>query len=396
MQQNQSDVRQNVALPSPISKFSSSATLTAELKTRLELSKEDSKHSKDRRMRDVRVYGYYFAAAGLMNTALFFVAEIAFTTLEYFPSIWLKWWVESNSSHPNQRVGYYLGIYAAFQLLCLAALYFGARHVATTMVVKSGKTLHSRLLKTVLAAPMSYFDKTDTGTTLNKFSQDLQLIDAELPIALLMLGVSGFGAVAQAVLVFVASYWIGFAFIAVLGIFYLVQKHYLRTSRQLRLLELEAKSPLYSLFIESLDGLATIRAFGWQEHLKSVNLELLDASQKPLYLLYCIQRWLTLVLGLICAGLATVLITLVVLLRDSIGPGSAAVALVNMISFSSSLMSVVMVWAQLETSMGAVSRVRKLQIETLSEEPLGEEVPPPDYWPNKGEIRFNDLTARYR
>lgn len=34
----------------------------------------------------------------------------------------------------------------------------------------------------------------------------------------------------------------------------------------MRLLDLEAKSPLYSHFIESLSGLVTIRAFGWGEN----------------------------------------------------------------------------------------------------------------------------------
>jgi len=32
---------------------------------------------------------------------------------------------------------------------------------------------------------MSFFVNTDSGTTLNRFSQDLQLIDMELPIAAL-------------------------------------------------------------------------------------------------------------------------------------------------------------------------------------------------------------------
>ena len=45
-----------------------------------------------------------------------------------------------------------------------------------------------------------------------------------------------------------------------------LQKYYLRTSRQMRLLDLEAKSPLYSHFIESLAGLVEIRAFGWGEN----------------------------------------------------------------------------------------------------------------------------------
>jgi ABC-type multidrug transport system fused ATPase/permease subunit len=46
---------------------------------------------------------------------------------------------------------------------------------------------------------------------------------------------------------------------------YFLQKFYLRTSRQIRFLDLECKSPLYTHVAETLEGLSTIRAFGWQE-----------------------------------------------------------------------------------------------------------------------------------
>lgn len=78
-----------------------------------------------------------------------------------------------------------------------------------------------------------------------------------------------------------------------------LQKYYLRTSRQMRLLDLEAKSPLYSHFIESLQGLGTIRAFGWAEEFNKKNLQILNISQKPYYLLFCIQKWLALILDLL-------------------------------------------------------------------------------------------------
>lgn len=41
-----------------------------------------------------------------------------------------------------------------------------------------------------------------------------------------------------------ASYWLVFTYPFLVGVLYLLQRYYLRTSRQLRYLELEAKSPL--------------------------------------------------------------------------------------------------------------------------------------------------------
>ena len=90
---------------------------------------------------------------------------------------------------------------------------------------------------------------------------------------------------------------------------YLLQKYYLRTSRQMRYLDLEAKAPLYTQFSEMTAGLQHIRAFGWQSDTLTHSLKLLDYSQRPYYYLYCIQRWLTLVLDMCVLVIATTLIT---------------------------------------------------------------------------------------
>jgi ATP-binding cassette, subfamily C (CFTR/MRP), member 1 len=69
---------------------------------------------------------------------------------------------------------------------------------------------------------------------------------------------------------------------------YFLQKFYLLTSRQLRFLDLEARSPLCTPFLESQEGLATLRAFGWQSVAQEMEIKRPDTSQKPYYMLYCI------------------------------------------------------------------------------------------------------------
>lgn len=49
--------------------------------------------------------------------------------------------------------------------------------------------------------------------------------------------------------------------VCVVAIYY-IQKFYLRTSRQMRHLDLEAKSPLYRLFTEAAAGIITVRHLG--------------------------------------------------------------------------------------------------------------------------------------
>lgn len=68
------------------------------------------------------------------------------------------------------------------------------------------------------------------------------------------------------------------------GVGYCIQRVYLRTSRQVRLMDLEAKAPLCTHFLESLAGIVTIRAFGWASVYRKKNNEHLDQSQVPFYL----------------------------------------------------------------------------------------------------------------
>lgn len=135
----------------------------------------------------------------------------------------------------------------------------------------------------------------------NRFSQDMSIVDKELPFTLIDLVVSMIQTIMGAILIYIATSYFAFTLPPVVAIvwgkyllsFYrgqfriarahsqsltVIQKFYLRTSRQVRLLDLEAKSPLYTHFIESLSRLGTIRVFGWSEDFVDQNLYTLDNS----------------------------------------------------------------------------------------------------------------------
>ncbi|GKZ26663.1 hypothetical protein AbraCBS73388_002914 [Aspergillus brasiliensis] len=178
--------------------------------------------------------------------------------------------------------------------------------------------------------------------------------------------------------------------------YYLELKFYLRTSRQLRFMELEAKSPLYSNFMETVNGLVTIRAFGWQTNFLTNICGLTDASQRPYYLLFVIQRWLTLVLDMVVAGMATLIVGIAVGAPGSIGAGSAGLGLLNIINVSESLKQLISNWTVLETSIGAVSRVRQFQDDVQPEDRPDGHIEVPARWPERGDIKFFGVSASYR
>lgn len=174
---------------------------------------------------------------------------------------------------------------------------------------------------------------------------------------------------------------------------YMIQKFYLRTSRQLRLLDLEAKSPLYAHFLDTLKGVVTMRAFGFVAEDIRKNYRLLDTSQRPAYLLAMIQQWLTVVLGLVVMALATGLTALATLNHSS--SGFTGAALVTLMTFGDNLSQIVMFYTQLETSIGAIARLMSFCTTVKPENKEHEDVIPDESWPQTGLIRIDNVSASY-
>lgn len=98
----------------------------------------------------------------------------------------------------------------------------------------------------------------------------------------------------------------------------------------------------------------TIRAFGWQKEVEDINIRSLDESQKPFYILLCLQQWLGLVLDLMVAALATGLIALAVLVKGTTTGAQIGMALNIVLVANGTLLSLVASWTDLETSLGAM------------------------------------------
>ncbi|KAI1076073.1 ABC multidrug transporter [Whalleya microplaca] len=356
----------------------------------LEFDKADAA----RRTGDMKIYAYYAKVAGWGKIAVYLAACATFVFGVLFPSVWLQLWTDSNEKYPNQYIGYYLGVYGALagvtMLGCaLADCVFNLR-----VVPETARKFHELLLTTTMRAKTSFLTSTDAGNTINRFSQDLELIDNDLPKAADQTVFQFLSAIFSGILVFIGSGYASIAIPLCLVCLALIQFFYLRTSRQLRLLDIEAKAPLFSHFLETLSGVACIRAYGWTEQYSTRNRAALDTSQRPYYLMWCIQRWLTLVLDLFVAGLAVLLVALATNVSSG-ATGFLGVSLFNVVTFSTTLQLLVQEWTQVETAVGAVSRIRSYVLSVQDENRDGEDGAVDDNWPRNGAVAFQGVEASY-
>jgi ATP-binding cassette subfamily C (CFTR/MRP) protein 1 len=194
---------------------------------------------------DLAIYRYYFSLFGSAYILYFLLTCSAVGFLFNFNNVWLKFWSDHIVARPKEgRKGYYLGIYATIQICALTALGVFVHHNMVTMAVRTGVLLHRKALSTVMAARLGFFTRTDVGTTINRFSQDMTIVDGQLAMGLSNTAVTSAVVLGQAIVIALASPYLVICYPFLLAFLYVIQKVYLRTSRQLRFLDLEAKAPL--------------------------------------------------------------------------------------------------------------------------------------------------------
>lgn len=175
---------------------------------------------------------------------------------------------------------------------------------------------------------------------------------------------------------------------------YHIQRFYFETARELRQLELEAKTPLFKRFEETADGIMYMRAFRWLKADTRISFGLLNISQRAFYYLYYFQQWLVIVLGLLTSSIAATLVLLALFFPRSTSEAAIGLSFLTLTQFSWTLERLFEVLTLLETSTGALERLRTF-LQRAPQEPERVATPAPEGWPARGDIEIEDVTARY-
>ena len=106
-----------------------------------------------------------------------------------------------------------------------------------------------------------------------------------------------------------------------------------------------------------------------------------------------IQRWLGFTLQSVVAVLAIVVVTLATQMRANTAFTGAS--LITLMNFGDSLTYIVSCYTILETSIGAVSRLKSFSEKVQPEDLEGEDFVPPPEWPPHGQIEIQNVSASY-
>eukprot|EP00095_Tigriopus_kingsejongensis_P008533 maker-scaffold81_size397536-snap-gene-2.18 protein:Tk08533 transcript:maker-scaffold81_size397536-snap-gene-2.18-mRNA-1 annotation:"multidrug resistance-associated protein 1 isoform x4" len=343
------------------------------------------------------VYVYYAKAIGLFVTITIFGLYAVNQAFSVGTNVWLaKWSDDPQSAIPKYR-DMYLGGYGGLggaSALTVMVVYL----IITIGGLNASTKLHNNLLAKILAAPMSFFDTNPKGRILNRFGKDVDAVDTNVPSnfnSICRLLFNTFGTI---VVICATNPLFIVVFIPLFLAYWFIQKLYITTSRQLKRLNSIARSPIYSLFGETLSGVPTIKAFNLQDQLIKINESKVDTLQTTTYLNQAANRWLSVRLEMLGNVVILFAALFAVLGRDKVDPGEVGLSLSYATQITTFLTFLIRMMSMIENNMVSVERIQEYEDHVDQEAPY---VCPMEstlekQWPPRGAIRFQDYKTRYR
>ena len=191
-----------------------------------------------------RHYLFYLRS---MNIPLFVLVLAFFLATQAFKvggNLVLAEWTKNFSQDSSWT---YIGYYSLLLILgSLASMFSQAG--CQLRAVEASRKIHHSLLEKTMHAPMSFFETTPTGRTLNRFSSDLNTIDGKIPRQLKNFLSCLSIILSTLVVVSTVTPYFLVALLPVGAVFLLLQVYYTRTRRQVVRLQAVAKSPIFSQF----------------------------------------------------------------------------------------------------------------------------------------------------
>ncbi|XP_070559514.1 ATP-binding cassette sub-family C member 9-like isoform X2 [Ptychodera flava] len=348
-----------------------------------------------------RVYLAYAKAIKYYRVVLIFLllaGQAAALMLSHF---WLSAWSEVGVDTANktqveldEEVDVYRRGYTVWTLSFVALTGI----VLTCQILSAiyaARLLHVDLLRNIIHAPLRFFDTTPIGRILNRFSNDTQIIDLKLWTTWIGCLYTASLCISAIIVNAIVTPIFLVAVTPLLVAYYFVQRYFVATSRELQRLDSITKSPLLSHFSETLGGLPIIRAYRDEKRFRRRLLQAIDTNNvAQLYILNSF-RWLTVRLEIICAMVILLagLGSLVTCMLGDLQPSLVGLSLTYALSICSQLNWMVRMFAESEMFMNSVERV--LHYSRIHTEEYRGTYAPPAAWPDKGNIKFENVSVRY-
>ncbi|KAH8249165.1 hypothetical protein KR032_006949 [Drosophila birchii] len=262
------------------------------------------------------IYLMYIRAAGLPIITVFFITALIWQCLRVYTDVWLQHWSDAHvkgqdagagvglraeagaetvrqngTEEEGHEVTYYFRMYAAISCVCII-MALVSTPAGQWAGCNARRNLHDKLLQTILHKTLHFFQVTPLGRIVNRFSNDMAVIDKKIAATgqrLLQFTLLCLSAILINVTV---TPWFLVLTLPICGAYYVIQKFYRCSARELQRIENTTNSPVISHLSETIQGVTTIRAYNQQTRFTEILFKRLEANTIAYALLNTSHRWL--------------------------------------------------------------------------------------------------------
>jgi ATP-binding cassette subfamily C (CFTR/MRP) protein 1 len=124
-----------------------------------------------------KTYASFIRYAGWHRIIIVISILILLRTSNVGSQFWLSYWIGTEDAALGQRSALYLGVYGGFVVIPIIMTPMMIVVVARYLIFEASSKLYSRMVESVLRAPLSWFNVTPSGRITARLSSDLAQID---------------------------------------------------------------------------------------------------------------------------------------------------------------------------------------------------------------------------
>ncbi|CAF0985467.1 unnamed protein product [Rotaria sordida] len=371
------------------------------------------------------VYKSYLQAG--LGTIFGFIIIILFFTAQQATMMYSSWWLASWSDDESHRYSSFNNCTSRtiekinnirlmndiewnahrnrrFYIYCILVvilflLSFLRTMAAKLMCLNAGRILHNKMFQRIIRCPINFFDTNPVDRILNRFTNDINIMDEQLPEDIPEFFDCVFAVLGTVALVCILNPW---SFIpAGIGVccMLIIRNRFVQCSRDLKRLDGTTRSPIYSHLTSTIHGLKVIRSYHVEQMCSDEFLHHIDNHTRVHYLIVTTNRWAAIRLNWIAFIFLALVTFLALIVRiDQQKFSTADIALI--LSYSLNLMGLfqwtVRMTVQIDTDMTSIERI--LEYCSLDQEPPAQvsiNHRPPSNWPSDGRIVYENVSMSY-
>ncbi|KAL4438299.1 hypothetical protein ABPG74_009722 [Tetrahymena malaccensis] len=324
---------------------------------------------------------------------LFILAECLFTAFQRGLGLY-----DSTSDDEKSQLFGFLILFS-----CLYMITNGIKQILFAYgIIKESKYLHNQMLYSMLRAPLLFFDKVSSGILINKFSNDVSLLDNFLHFTSndsLDILCNFFNLLITCC---VFNYYILIPSAIVIFLLYKFLLYNKDIILKMKQLDLANKSPVFAYFSSTLHGIIPIKVYGQNQNFLNNMTNLCNNNLRANLAYWLCSRFFG---GFIqnIAIVCTAIGVFIIISLPSSDPTLSAQSLTYFMLMADSVQWCLRQMLATDSAMSSCERIQNL-IDQPSEAPLvndhlkqstnqgQQEVK----WPQNGEIEFKNVKMRYR